>query len=765
MAIFKGGKGRDDTFVGGTKADRFEFDPLDLNGGDMIVGGSGRAIDVLRFTAAGTIDAAAFANISGIERIELADGGNNSLTLTNALAMSATNQRIVVIAGASDDVVDASGLTASAAVDVLSGSGDDVLTGGDGADSFGFSIAELSRRDLISGGGGIDRLRLLDGGLLTADKLSGVRSIEAINFSNQATKLVLDAAIFTGSSSGTLTVYGGAGNDEIDARGASGAPVRPGSLLQFFGGDGDDIIIGSLPPQDTWSYSSNFVDGGAGRDTIDIKAQSASRVVFDPNDVHAFVATGTLLVVGAATIDLTKARDQSLGDECVTRGFIGVDASGSQDAVVLTGTGTGTLIGGAGNDTISDASAIRGGAGADTMIGTKDFNGTSFSVKEGDFAAGEKILGQTGNDKLDIRGSADLSRGEMTGIRYMTMDRGDSGKANTVTVFDNEIRDLFYLSGTGTLLIKVDADHETRVNGLTNFGSPDLVIAIEGTRGADTITSGTSATVHGGGGSDTIQSFGTVFGDGGDDRLIFSGYGGAATKLIDGGDGSDTLVANDYVLGPLRLDQADQSLNDNTLVRNIENVDYTKAFSALDCVGSASANTLIGSSENDSISGGDGDDTIVGGSGNDRVTGGAGVDRFVWTGRSGTDTITDFTAGQDTLVFARKDAQGATVYDFAGAKFDTMVVADSNSANLRDADLVIDTAGKLNSLNDVASFLRGNATGSIGEGIFIVGTNDADHSVLYYVSDASMRSATLSAVADLGSALPTNLTLSDFAFI
>lgn len=88
MTVFKGGKRRDDQFVGDMAADRFIFDPLELTSGDVIVGGEGRAIEVLKLRVPGAVSASSLANVSGIERFELADGVN-SLVLTDKLAVSA----------------------------------------------------------------------------------------------------------------------------------------------------------------------------------------------------------------------------------------------------------------------------------------------------------------------------------------------------------------------------------------------------------------------------------------------------------------------------------------------------------------------------------------------------------------------------------------------------------------------------------------------------------------------------------------------------
>ena len=57
---------------------------------------------------------------------------------------------------------------------------------------------------------------------------------------------------------------------------------------------------------------------------------------------------------------------------------------------------------------------------------------------------------------------------------------------------------------------------------------------------------------------------------------------------------------------------------------------------------------------NDVLNGGKGDDILFGGAGNDQLTGGEGDDNFVFlaNSNSGHDTITDFQAGSDKVVFA-----------------------------------------------------------------------------------------------------------------
>jgi VCBS repeat-containing protein len=67
--------------------------------------------------------------------------------------------------------------------------------------------------------------------------------------------------------------------------------------------------------------------------------------------------------------------------------------------------------------------------------------------------------------------------------------------------------------------------------------------------------------------------------------------------------------------------------------------------------GGDGADVLRGENGRDSLFGGDGADTLIGGSGEDLLSGGAGADIFVIARNGGRDTITDFSAAQDRLLF------------------------------------------------------------------------------------------------------------------
>lgn len=134
------------------------------------------------------------------------------------------------------------------------------------------------------------------------------------------------------------------------------------------------------------------------------------------------------------------------------------------------------------------------------------------------------------------------------------------------------------------------------------------------------------------------------------------------------------------------------------------------SFLAETLVGTASADQLRGGPGDDSISGlegddilrggpgadtidgGAGNDTLTGGPGPDVLTGGAGADVFKIGGSAhtlaGLDQITDFTHGEDKLVF--NDGPIATATNFAtatAADFQT-ALADANTQMAAGADYV-----------------------------------------------------------------------------
>jgi uncharacterized protein YjiK len=158
------------------------------------------------------------------------------------------------------------------------------------------------------------------------------------------------------------------------------------------------------------------------------------------------------------------------------------------------------------------------------------------------------------------------------------------------------------------------ASYRVSIESLAN--DPGINENIPGTAANDTYLCGL--------GNDNIS------GAGGDDILD----GGAGNDLINGGQGNDQILGgtgNDSIRGGQGNDNISGGAGEDTIF------------------GDAGNDTLFGDFGNDSLTGGAGDDLLNGGFGNDNLTGGAGKDKFALVVNQGTDTITDFSVGEDSF--------------------------------------------------------------------------------------------------------------------
>ena len=162
-------------------------------------------------------------------------------------------------------------------------------------------------------------------------------------------------------------------------------------------------------------------------------------------------------------------------------------------------------------------------------------------------------------------------------------------------------------------------------------------------------------TLSGLAGDDTLEG-----GDGADSLL-----GGAGADLLDGEGGADTMAggagADTYYVDDSgdRIVEAkgagvDRVLawSDHSLGANIERL-YLRGAADLNGVGNGLDNVLVGNNGANRLRGWAGDDVVTGGGGDDTLEGGAGADRLTGGG------------GADRFVFARGEAQGDSIRDFA----------------------------------------------------------------------------------------------------
>jgi len=287
----------------------------------------------------------------------------------------------------------------------------------------------------------------------------------------------------------------------------------------------------------------------------------------------------------------------------------------------------------------------------------------------------------------------------------------------------------------------LDSNGVTRTaTGLPTTPMGDLVL---GTSANNNNLSGTiyQDVIYGGAGNDSLSGLD------GDDEL----NGGSGNDTLNGGAGNDTMIGgagdDTYIVDSIS-DVITELANEGTdtvnasvtfslaALTNVENLTLT-GTTAINGTGNALNNVLTGNSANNSLDGGAGNDTLIGGDGNDTLTGGAGTDNFQFSGTAANtttnrDTLTDYTAGTDKLVFSK------AVYGGFG----------NNATSINNNQLVVSaTFTAFTAANQ--RFGYNNSTG-----------------ILYFDADGNGATSTTQQVALLGTGThPNTLATTDFVLI
>ncbi len=285
-----------------------------------------------------------------------------------------------------------------------------------------------------------------------------------------------------------------------------------------------------------------------------------------------------------------------------------------------------------------------------------------------------------------------------------------------------------------------------------------------------TITKGTKSVIHGDAGNDKIYikggSSNSIFGDAGKDTFYISKSSKATIKdytagsdtlnvtgtitkttlskknmVINVGTGAVTLenaadknisVVDDR--GSYTMSKSTITLGSNftgtmdaaKLLSTVTKIDGKSSAKTVTIKGNAKANTIYGGSGanklygydgndklygyagKDTLSGGNGADTLNGGTGNDTLTGGAGKDTFVYASGDGADTVTDYTAGSDTLYVSSGSISKTTLVN---SSKDLKFTVGKGSVTLKNA------ADKTISLKDSrGSYTASNTEIKLGKG-------------------------------------------------
>jgi Ca2+-binding RTX toxin-like protein len=521
-----------------------------------------------------------------------------------------------------------------------------------------FADATVSVASLFAGSDGDDALT----GTGNPDDLSGAAGNDVL--------VGLDADDRLDGGTGDDTLEGGAGNDNL--LGGAGNDTLEG-------GEGDDALLAG-EGNDTLSGGTgvNAVDGGAGTDTISYdNAAAAVRIDLMNRRAEGAGRTDTLLGIENA---IGSGYDDILIGHLTENTLVG----GAGDDVLSDALGVGAdiLDGGEGNDTASytDASTVSGGVKVDLAIGGPQ------SPQRGDAAdtliSIENLIGSAGDDTLKGDGGANRLTGAV-GADTLIGRAGDDvldGGAGLDTASYAE-------SSTGVTIDLAIAGPQSTGEGA------DTLIGIENTTGsafADALLgTGERNILTGGAGDDLLA------GRGGGDRL-------------EGGEGVDTAS---YVGATARVsvDLSSASgwfpdIGDSDQLSGIENV-----------IGTAFADTITGDAGSNALRGEAGNDTLGGGLGRDMLTGGAGNDIFDLNalaesgiGAGSRDLITDFQRGVDDIDLTDIDANTARSGD-QGFSFIGTAAFRGRAGELRYQ--TIDQAGTADDITVVSGDIDGDGVG------------------------------------------------------
>lgn len=704
MATFTGSTGID-LFAGSdTEADVFRFAPANLQSLDTISGGAGGFEDILRITLGGSILAAAFANVGGIERIDLPDS-DTSLTLPAALVASAGGTLVVNGGTGTDSILATSLVGTTLRMIVTTGSGGaDVVATGDGADQVTLqglgagrrlvlnggddtvtaAIANLNGADSISGGAGRDRLVLTGTGAVSAAALAGVASVEEIQLPGLAgVTLQVSDAMANQADADVLTVIGNGQDQAVDASG-----VLAGRGVVFLAGSGQDSFTGGAGADLVETGGSVSGTLGAGADTLRLLTAGAagSALSGGAGNDSILVAKRGEWVLGAGltgfeTVELLVARIRLTLN--ATQGMEVLGSSGA-DHVLLGGAGQ-AFYGFEGDDTVVLTAAMLPGValhggdqtGRDTIILT---GGGTIDLRRAFITGFERMEVETGgrggsvflaNQPMDVvlRGAANVYFGSAAGQNVFgssgdeTFVLGAAGQALLARGGDDVIHASPAALGTGTMIDGGGGLDRLVISGTgtADLRNGALVQAVEVIDLGDTfgllLDAAPGRHVLGTVNGDNVSTLaGDITGDleAGDDTLEIT-FGAllaaAAPGVMTGGAGIDTIrVVDDFgVAGEATLGARFASFE-------ILDLGTSGGDRALRIAESAARTILYGAAVNTTVQGGAGDETFrlganagaaFGNGGNDTIEGGGAADRL--DGGAGNDSITGG-AGADVIL-------------------------------------------------------------------------------------------------------------------
>jgi Ca2+-binding RTX toxin-like protein len=648
---------------------------------------------------------------AGNDTISASDGGRN--------VIFAGDGDDIIIDGSGDDLIDG-----GAGNDTITdqGTGTNTLRGGDGNDTITFSFMA---NNTIEGDAGDD--------VISMDVPNAGPS--SVNHTNVLAGGAGNDTLISGASADTYLFNRGDGQDSITDDGYASGETAGADKVVF----GTGITSSNLQFQHSGSdlvIKVNDPNNPAATDQITVKNWNNSyyrleQFVFSDgtalssDDVTNLSLTGT---DGADSISFWSTNGLTAngmgGDDVITDnvGVSGTIYGGDGNDTITDANGDDLIDGGAGNDTITDqgtgTNTLRGGDGNDTIT----FSFMANNTIEGD--AGDDVIsmdvpnagpssvnhtnvlaGGAGNDTLISGASADtylFNRGD--GQDSITDDgyaSGETAGADKV-VFGTGITssNLQFQHSGSDLVIKVNdpnnpaaTDQITVKNWNNSYYRLEQFVFSDGTAlSSDDVT---NLSLTGTDGADSISFWSTngltANGMGGDD-VITDNVGVSGT--IYGGDGNDTITdanGDDLIDGGAGNDTiTDQGTGTNTLRGGDGNDTITFSFMANNTIeGDAGDDVISMDVPNAGPSSVNHTNVLAGGAGSDTLISGASADTYLFNRGDGQDSITDDgyasgeTAGADQIQFGSNISYDQLWFEHVGSDLKILVIGTNDSVTVK----------------------------------------------------------------------------------
>lgn len=582
------------------------------------------------------------------------------------------------------------------------------------------NVTASAAGDRIYGGDGADTLTAIAGG----DELFGDRGDDVLN--------------------------GASGNDYL----SGGSDIDTVEHNVMHGNGGDDTIISAS--------QGDQIYGGSGNDTIQVSAIRTGQVVDG--------GTGSDTLYLLALTGFSQSISITMGStfQPIVGGVNGATYVNFETLYVVGGSGSNTITGGAGNDTILNSysnvstfqgGVLKGGAGNDAIsFYGLPTTGSGAMQLEGGRGTGDSLTWGNGQAfftavEIDVAAGTMTAEGTVfahfSGFEAVKIQTSVSTSGSITFTGGDEVDTLDLYSGSATLLtgggndvINLRSGQTTLQAGLgDDFARVDFSstaqVNLQGEGGNDTLIGGNGqATLSGGDGNDSLSSYNGrshLNGGAGDDTLyLTSSYSMAGTgpANISGGSGRDalTLELSAYTGAfTANFSAATVVLADGTRITGVEAVSFVSGsgndsltasndalgytVNKLNSLGgddtlhaSNAGASLDGGFGNDMLIGGDGADYLNGNNGDDNLRGGAGADTLL--GGYGRDVMRGG-LDADRFVFSAATHSGKD-------KLTRDVIFDFSQTDLDRIDLAaIDADGNFGNGKTPFTFIGNNAFHSV----------------------------------------------------